>query len=99
MKDMNNIFEQLKKFNPQAIILFGSASRREMGKDSDLDILLIKKTDKSFQDRMREARMSVRTNLPLDIIVLTPKEAREFPKRSTFFSQIIEEGKLIYGRV
>lgn len=99
MKGTKAVFEQLKKTNPQAIILFGSASRGEMKEDSDLDILVIKATDKSFMDRMREARMSVRTNLPLDIIVLTPEEAREFPKKSTFFSQIIEEGKLIYGRI
>ncbi|TSC66153.1 MAG: DNA polymerase beta domain-containing protein, partial [Microgenomates group bacterium Gr01-1014_80] len=81
------------------IILFGSAARGELSEDSDLDILVIKDTDKSFMDRMSDARAQIRTRIPLDIIVLTPKEAREIPKKSTFFRQILEEGKLIYGSI
>ena len=96
---MNYIFEQLKKTNPQAIILFGSAAKDEMSEDSDLDILVIKESKKPFLDRMREIRGHIRTHTPIDLIVLTPNEAKEMPKKSTFFRQIIEEGKLIYGRI
>lgn len=99
MKSTDIIVEQLKKDKPQAIILFGSAARGEMNKDSDLDILVIKETKKDYFDRVREARAGIRTSVPLDIIVLTPKEARELPKRNSFFAQIIKEGKLLYGRV
>lgn len=93
------VFEQLKKTNPKAIILFGSAARGEVGEDSDLDILVIQETNKPFTDRIREARANVRTNIPLDIIVITPKEAKELPKKNSFFSQILKEGKLIHGRI
>ena len=96
---MNYIFEQLKKTNPQAIILFGSAAKDEMSEDSDLDILVIKESKKPFLDRMREIRGQIRTHTPIDLIVLTPNEAKEMPKKSTFFRQIIEEGKLIYVRI
>ena len=96
---MSYIFEQLKKTNPQAIILFGSAAKDEMSEDSDLDILVIKESKKPFLDRMREIRGQIRTHTPIDLIVLTPNEAKEMPKKSTFFRQIIEEGKLIYGRI
>lgn len=99
MIDINNIFEQLKKTNPQAIILFGSAATGNMREDSDLDILVIKDSKKSFLERMSEMRGQIRTHTPIDLIVLTPQEAREMPKKSSFFRQIIEEGRLIYGRI
>src|SRR3990167_9196632 len=92
------VVEQLKKDKPKAIILFGSAARGEAGEDSDLDILVIKETDKPFTDRIREARASVKTNQALDIIVITPQEAQELPKKNSFFRQILKEGKLLYGR-
>ena len=99
MKSTDIIIEQLKKTKPQAIILFGSAARGEMTEDSDLDILVIKKTKKSFTDRMRDMRSMIRTSTPLDIIVLTPQEAKSLPKKNSFFAQILEEGKLLYGRI
>ncbi|HLA04267.1 hypothetical protein A2W45_01230 [Candidatus Curtissbacteria bacterium RIFCSPHIGHO2_12_41_11] len=99
MKSTDIIVERLKKTKPQAIILFGSAARGKMTEDSDLDILVIKKTKKSFTDRMRHMRSMIRTSTPLDIIVLTPQEAKSLPKKNSFFAQILEEGKLLYGRI
>ena len=99
MKSTQFIVDQLKKDKPKAIILFGSAARGEAREDSDLDILIIKETTKDFADRMREARSQIRTNQALDIIVITPKEARELPKKNTFLRQVLKEGKLLYGRV
>ncbi len=93
------VVEQLKKDKPKAIILFGSAARGEAGEDSDLDILVIKETKKSFTERMREARSMIKTNTPMDIIVLTPQEAKDLPKKNSFFAQILKEGKLLYGRI
>ena len=99
MKSTDIIVEQLKKAKPQAIILFGSAARGRMTEDSDLDILMIKSTKKPFDDRMREARSMVGTDTPLDIIVITPQEAKTLPKKYSFFAQIFKEGKLLYGRI
>lgn len=79
--------------------MFGSAARGEMRQDSDLDILVICETRKDYFERVREVRAGVRTNAPLDIIVLTPKEAKELPKKNSFFAQILKEGKLVYGRI
>ena len=99
MKQGELVIEHLKKGKPQAIILFGSAARGEMHKDSDLDILVVKKTKKDFIQRMRDIRANLKTSIPLDIIVLTPEEAKKLPKTNSFIRQIFEEGKLLYGRV
>ncbi|OGK25513.1 hypothetical protein A3A46_02915 [Candidatus Roizmanbacteria bacterium RIFCSPLOWO2_01_FULL_37_13] len=82
---------------PQAIILFGSAAWGKPHKDSDLDVLMIKNTNKSFTDRVADVHLKLRTHFPVDVIVLTPKEAKKLPKENSFIKQIFEEGKLIYG--
>lgn len=99
MNDTQAIVDQLKKFKPQAVLLFGSAARGEMGRESDLDLLVVMESEKSLSERSGELRAKLRTNMPLDLIVLTPKEARDLPKKSTFFSQIMSEGRLLYGRI
>lgn len=99
MQDTKFIVDQLKKDKPKAIILFGSAARGEASDDSDLDILIIKETNKNFTDRIRETRAQIRTNQALDIIVLTPEEARKLSQNNTFLRQILKDGKLLYGRI
>jgi predicted nucleotidyltransferase len=93
------LVKQLKQINPQAIILFGSGAKGKRTIDSDYDFLVIKETNKQFADRIREAHSILKTNIPVDVIVVTPKEAEDLPKKSVFFSHIIQEGKLVYGRI
>ncbi len=99
MTDQELVFEQLKKMKPQAIILFGSYAWGKPHIDSDLDILMIKDTDRSFTDRIRDVHTILKTRMPVDIIVLTSKEAQDATQKSMFFKQIITEGKLIYGNL
>ncbi len=99
MNTLEAILSDLKAMGPLAVILFGSVARGEQGRDSDIDILVVKETSKPFSQRSREMRSAVKTNAALDIIVLTPKEARELPKKSSFFAQVFREGKVVYGRV
>lgn len=93
------LVKQLLQINPQAIILFGSAIRGKRTIDSDYDFLVIKDTNKSFTDRIREVHSVLKTEIPVDVIVVTPKEAKDLPKKSVFFSQIFQEGKVVYGRI
>ncbi len=97
MTEAENVLEQLKKMKPQAIIVFGSYAWGKPHEDSDLDVLMIKKTEKKFTDRIRDVHMNIKTHLPVDVIVLTPKEAEKAPQESEFFRQIISEGKIVYG--
>lgn len=97
--DIQSVIDQLKALHPQAIILFGSAARGNLHPDSDIDLLLIQRTNKPFFQRMLEARLAVRSSAPLDILVITPKESKTMPQQNEFFREIIEEGKLVYGRI
>ena len=99
MTDQELVFEQLKKMKPQAIILFGSYAWGKPHRDSDLDILMIKDTKKSFRNRVRDSRFQLKTHVPVDLIILTPEEVKKYYDKRIFLRQIVEEGKLIYGRI
>ncbi|PIU36887.1 nucleotidyltransferase domain-containing protein [Candidatus Roizmanbacteria bacterium CG07_land_8_20_14_0_80_34_15] len=99
MTDQELVFEQLKRMKPQAIILFGSYAWGKPHIDSDLDILMIKNTKKTFRERVRDSRFQLKTHVPVDLIILTPEEVKKYYNKRIFLRQIVEEGKLIYGRI
>jgi predicted nucleotidyltransferase len=51
---LDTIVEILKPYDPERIILFGSRSRGEADELSDYDIIVIKRTKRSFLDRLQE---------------------------------------------
>ena len=97
-KEVQNIKQQIiTKYSPEKIILFGSAARNEFSEDSDIDILVIKKTDKSKFDRMCKLRRLIEYNIPLDLIIYTPEEIEAAKKNNNnFFNTICSEGVVLY---
>ncbi|MFH1927730.1 MAG: nucleotidyltransferase domain-containing protein [Chloroflexota bacterium] len=87
-------------YRPDKIILFGSAGRGEFGEDSDLDLLIVKDTDKRPVDRMREVYALVYSPdhyLALDPLVYTPREFSErLASGDAFIQEIVREGKVLY---
>ncbi len=86
--------------HPQAIILFGSHARGEAGPDSDLDLMVIKESDKPRIERYGEVRRLFRgMGIGMDILVYTPDEFAQFqsvPGSLTY--TIAHEGRVLYGR-
>lgn len=91
------IVNQLKQYNPDKIILFGSYAHGHPHEDSDVDLAVIKKTSDSFHERNVKARLLVRTTTPVDILVFTPEEFEARRKTSLFIKEIAEKGKVVYG--
>lgn len=95
----------ISKYQPQKIILFGSFAWGKPGKDSDLDIFIIKKVNKPRPAREQDVyRLLMRhfsdRKLPVDIIVHTPQETDErFLLGDPFIKEVINSGKVIYDRV
>ena len=97
-KELKKIIKALKPYQPEKIILFGSAARNQFRPGSDLDLLIIKKTKKTFLERNFEARNLIDTLLPFDVFVLTPEEVEKGKRNwQPFVIDILEEGKVIYG--
>ncbi|MBI5123192.1 nucleotidyltransferase domain-containing protein [Candidatus Roizmanbacteria bacterium] len=90
----------VKDYQPEKIILFGSAVSGEMGIDSDLDIAIVKNTNKRFYDRIGEVLRTIRNinnKPPIDFIVYTPSEFEDMKRKSYFVKdEILNKGKVIY---
>ena len=99
-KEINHVVAQIiQKYKPDKIILFGSAARGQMNRDSDADFLIIKtETPYYGADRIRELSRLIDRNIPIDLLVYRPEE---FEKRlqmgDPFLKAIVKEGKVLYG--
>lgn len=90
----------VKDYQPEKIILFGSAVSGEIGVDSDLDIAIVKNTNKRFYDRIGEVLKTIRNinnKPPIDFIVYTPSEFEDMKRKSYFVKdEILNKGRVIY---
>jgi len=72
---LDEIVAVLKPYDPERIILFGSRPRGEADEHSDYDLMVIKRTDRPFLDRLRDMVPYLRQlTRPADILVYTPEE-------------------------
>lgn len=97
---LRDIVTALQKYQPQKIILFGSAASGKWQLGSDLDIFIVKKTEKSHTERSREVGglLFDKIDLPIDVVVYTPEEFEYAQKiRSMFIEEILKKGKVLYG--
>ncbi len=94
--DLDNILEQVKKYEPEKVILFGSYASGKQHKDSDIDLIIIKNTKKPFHDRLIEVRRLIDTTTPVDLLVFTPAEYDKHKRTNPFIAEIAETGRIIY---
>lgn len=88
-------------YQPEKIILFGSYAYGVPHKDSDIDLLIIKKTSQSFIDRLIQVRKILtdpNRSVPLETIVLTPEELSARLKiGDQFIQEIVRRGEVLYA--
>lgn len=95
--DTNNIISSLKSINPQKIILFGSYAYGKPNPDSDVDLLVVVNTDKSFHERIQQLRPLLPKNKAIDLIVLTPLEYQKAKGINPLVTEIDSKGRVLYG--
>lgn len=90
----------IKEFQPEKIILFGSFAWGKPGFNSDIDLLIVKKSEKSRIERGQEIeRILWGSDMPIDALVYTPKEIkRRLELEDFFFQDIFEKGKVLYSK-
>lgn len=85
---------------PEMIILFGSAARGEMTRDSDLDFLVVAVTAHPRETawRIREGLRDVAVGIPKDVIVVTPEELERHKDTIGFiYRPALREGRVLYA--
>jgi predicted nucleotidyltransferase len=86
------------KFDPEKIILFGSVARDDWGEESDVDVIVVYDTNKSFLDRLKELYTSWDIPKAVDILAYTPAEYREMYANNYFLRNVVDSGEMIYER-
>ena len=82
----------------ERISVFGSYARRKSHDlFTDLDILIIMKTDKPFLERMREIYSLLALPVDADILCYTPEEFERLKKRG-FFRSLLKEEVTLYEK-
>lgn len=86
--------------HPEKIILFGSYAYGNPTPDSDVDLLVVMKTDASSRDRSwAVSRLMIPRPFAVDILVRTPKEIRQERTKGNFFvEEIYSQGIILYER-
>jgi predicted nucleotidyltransferase len=84
----------------EQVILFGSHARGDAGRDSDVDLMIVAKSDLPRFKRSRSLYQAIRPYpFPMDLVVYTPEEIEQ-GRRSplSFVATVLREGKTVYGR-
>jgi predicted nucleotidyltransferase len=88
-----------EQYAPQRILLFGSLASGQVGEWSDIDLVIVKETDRRFLDRIREVMQLLQPQVGMDILVYTPQEFAQLSRERPFVRQeILQQGSVLYER-
>jgi predicted nucleotidyltransferase len=93
-----------KEYTPDKIILFGSYGYGTPTEESDIDLLIIRETDKPFHKRWAEvchiiSEIRKGKGIAFSPFVVTPQELQErLEIGDQFFEEIINKGEVLYAR-
>ena len=100
-KELNRMTEILiREYAPEKLILFGSVAQGDIHEWSDLDLVVIKRTEKPLLERIEEVLRLVRPKVGLDVLVYTPEELESLvdERRVFVLDEIIYKGAVAYER-
>jgi predicted nucleotidyltransferase len=97
-------FERILKiikteYKPDKVMLFGSLVDQQIHEWSDIDLLIIKETDKRPIDRHLELSRLIKPKVGIDLFIYTPEEYNLLLKeRFSFLLRILQTGKIVYEK-
>jgi predicted nucleotidyltransferase len=95
-KELERVIPLVISLGVEKIILFGSLVGERTHRSSDLDILVVKKTNKRFIDRLDEFYQYLSPSCAMDILVYTPEELECLEKESSFIKRVLRKGRILY---
>ena len=95
--ELGQIIESLKPYKPLKIILYGSFARGDYHALSDIDLLIVKDTDRPFLDRIGDVLRLCRTAFSVEPLVYTPAELAQMEDEgNSFLEEVLKEGVVIH---
>ncbi|MBP9502584.1 MAG: nucleotidyltransferase domain-containing protein [Candidatus Promineofilum sp.] len=98
--ELERILPLLKEeYNADAVLLFGSTATGDIHQWSDLDLVIVKDTDRRFLDRIKDVIKLVKPRVGMDIIVYTPQEFAQLSEERAFVrDEILAKSKVLYAK-
>lgn len=101
-KLIQEIVDQIKReYQPEKIILFGSYAYGKPTRDSDIDLFIIKDTDKRRVDRFVEVKRLIYDpgrRISISPLVYTPEELEQrLALGDDFVEEVLTRGEVLYG--
>ncbi len=100
-EELTRIRERLMMgYDPDKIILFGSLATDRVHQWSDIDLVIIKDTDRRFVERGIEVCRITRPEVGVNFFVYTTKEFEGLKQQGNFFimDEVLGEGRVIYDK-
>ena len=96
---LSKIIEGVRRYGADKALLFGSSARGDADLHSDIDLIVIKQTDRRFIDRLLDVVECIRPDFALDVLVYTPEEFdRMREEENPFLTHALEGAKVIYEK-
>jgi len=96
--ELERILGILKTRDVEKVILFGSLVSGNVTSTSDIDLLVVERTQKRFLDRLDDLYSLLQPTVALDILVYTPEEIEALRKTNRFIRSILEGGRVLYEK-
>ena len=94
---VDRVVDSLMAYGPEKIILFGSVARGDADEFSDIDLIIVKKTETRFIQRQVDATNLVPKDISVDIFVYTPEEFQNMiDEDNPFIERALAEGIVLY---
>ena len=97
---LEDVVERIKNaVSPLRIILFGSASRGEMNRNSDLDLLVVMPEGTHRRQTSRKIIRALRgIGVPKDVVIVTERDVLDYgSNQSLVLKPALEEGRELYA--
>ena len=96
-KELERLLPKIVELDVEKVILIGSMLGK-VHKSSDIDIIVIKKTDKKFLDRLDEFYDHLKPRVAVDILVYTPEEFEKMKRSNQFIGHALKNGRILYEK-
>ena len=86
-------------YQPDVVLLFGSAATENIHEWSDLDLVIVKQTEERFLDRIKDVIALLQPKVGVDILVYTPQEFRQLGEERAFVrDEILAKSRVLYAK-
>lgn len=83
----------------EKVILFGTLAKGSVHEWSDIDLVIVERTQLPFFQRIKKVRKLLQPKVGMDIMVYTPEEFAQLCADRPFFrEEIIGKGEILYER-